>query len=129
LASIGAITAAFATYSLYTLHNYNNPTTFYDNGVKDEEYIAIANQTLEAQKFLEKYPNADIQVDRSGRLAVDYRVDTHLSIEYLRLRVFIDWRTNKTTDMFIDNTGSYITEDLLEYLETVEFPSWSKNTQ
>lgn len=124
LASVGAVIAVLASYALYTLYAHNNPGTFYDNGVADEEYIAITNQILEAQKFLEKYPNADIEVDRSGRLAVDYRVDTHLSIEgYLRLRIFIDWRTNKTQDMFIDNSGTYITENSLEYLETLKFPS------
>jgi len=123
LVSFVAIAVVFASYALSTLYDYYQPRTFYDNGVSDEEYIAVTNQTLEAQKFLEKYPNAVIQVDRSGRLAVDYRVNTHLSSEYLRLRVFIDWKTNKPTDIFIDNSGTYITENLLEHLETLNFPS------
>jgi hypothetical protein len=97
--------------------------TFYDNGVSDEEYIAITNQTLEAQKFLEKYPNSTIKVDRSGSLAVDYRVNGHLDTEYLRLRIFIDWRNNKPEDMFVDNSGTYIRENILKYLETVELPN------
>ena len=105
---------------LFTLSELNKPRTFYDNGVSDEEYIAITNQTVEAQKFLQKYPNAVTEVDRSVALAVDYRVES--LGEYLRLRIFIDWRTNKPADMFIDNSGTYTTENLLEYIETVEFP-------
>lgn len=123
LALVWAIAVVVSSYALFNLYDYYKPRTFYDNGVSDEEYIAITNQTLEAQKFLEKYPNAVIQVDRSGRLAVDYRVNTHISTEYLRLRIFIDWRNNKPADMFIDNSGTYIRENIVEYLETVEFPN------
>jgi len=47
---------------------------FYDTGISDEEYIAIAGQTEEARAFLTRYPQAEIYVDRSGALAVDYRV-------------------------------------------------------
>lgn len=119
----GMLLVVYASYSLYEYYEYNRPRTFYDNGVTDQEYIAITDRTLEAMKFREKYPNATIQVDRSGALAVDYRVDTNNQMEYLRLRVFIDWRTNKPSNMFIDNSGTYITENLLEYIEAVEFPS------
>ena len=87
-------------------------------GLVMKEYIEITSQTLEAQKFLEKYPNATIYVDRSGALAVDYRVNTNVYDRYLRLRVFIDWRTNQPADMFIDCSGTYIRKNLLEYLET-----------
>jgi hypothetical protein len=96
------------------------PRTFYDTGISDEEYIEITSQTLEAQKFLEKYPNATIFVDRSGALAVDYRVDNNMENRYLRLRIFIDWRTNQPSDKFIDCSGTYIQKNLLEYLETEE---------
>jgi len=123
LALVWAIALFISSYALFTFYDYYKPRTFYDNGVTDEEYITIANQTLEAQKFLEKYPNAVIQVDRSGSLAVDYRVNTHLSTEYLRLRIFIDWRKNKPADMFVDNSGTYIREKILEYTENVEFPN------
>ena len=118
-----AIVVVFASYALFTLYDYYKPRTFYDNGVSDEEYVAITNQTLEAQKFLEKYPNAVIQVDRSGSLAVDYRVNNIPTQEYLRLRIFIDWRKNKPDDMFVDNSGTYIREHIVEYLETVDFPN------
>ncbi len=119
-----AIIVVFASYAVLAIYRYyNTPLTFYDNGVSDEEYIAITNQTVEAQKFLEKYPDSVTQVDRSGGLAVDYRVNGHLDSEYLRLRLFIDWRSNKPEDMFVDNSGTYIKENILEYLETVEFPN------
>ena len=123
LAIVWAIAIITVSYALFTLYEYNRPRTFYDNGVTDEEYIAITNQTLEAQKFLEKYPNATIQVDRSGRLAVDYRVERYLDTEYLRLRVFIDWRNNKPEEMFVDNSGTYIRKNIVEYIEKVEFPN------
>ena len=121
LSLFAAIVVVSTSYALFTLYDYlNTPRTFYDNGVSDEEYIAMTNQTVEAKKFLEKYPNSTIRVDRSGALAVDYRLDAQGG--YLRLRIFIDWRTNTTTEMFIDNSGTYNRENILEYLETVEFP-------
>jgi hypothetical protein len=123
LSLVWAIAVVTVSYALFTLYEYYKPRTFYDNGVTDKEYIIITNQTLEAQKFLENYPNAAIQVDRSGRLAVDYRVGGHLDSEYLRLRIFIDWRKNKPEDMFVDNSGTYIKENIVEYLETLKFPN------
>jgi len=120
LALVWTIAIITISYALF-LYDYYRPRTFYDNGVADEEYITITNQIIEAQKFLEKYPNAVIRVDRSGKLAVDYRVD-HYS-EYLRLRIFIDWRKNKPEVMFVDNSGTYIKENIMEYLETLEFPN------
>ena len=102
----------------YLLHDLSRPRTFYDTGISDEEYTEIASQTLEAQKFLEKYPNATIYVDRSGALAVDYRVTNNIKNRHLRLRIFIDWRTNQPSDKFIDCSGTYIRKNLLEYLET-----------
>lgn len=123
LALVWAIAVVTVSYALFTLYEYYKPRTFYDNGVTDEEYITITNQTLEAQKFLEKYPNAVIQVDRSGSLAVDYRVNNVPTQEYLRLRIFIDWRTNKPANMFVDNSGTYIRENIQEYIETLKFPN------
>ena len=123
LALVWAIAVVISSYALLTLYDYYRPRTFYNSGVTDEEYITITNQTLEAQKFLEKYPNAVVQVDRSGRLAVDYRVGGHLDSEYLRLRIFIEWRSNKPEEMFVDNSGTYIRKNILEYIELVEFPN------
>ena len=104
----------------YLLDDLYRPRTFYDTGISDDEYIETASQTLEAQKFLEKYPNATTFVDRSGALAVDYRVDNNVKDKYLRLRIFVDWRTNQPSDMFVDCSGTYIQKDLVEYLETEE---------
>ena len=123
LALVWTIAVVTVSYALFTLYDYYRPRTFYDNGVTDEEYIAITNQTVEAQKFLEKYPDAFIQVDRSGRLAVDYRINGNNYTEYLRLRIFIDWRNNKPEDMFVDNSGTYIRKNIVEYIESVEFPN------
>jgi hypothetical protein len=88
--------------------------------ISDQEFIRIAQETVEAQKFLEKYPKATANVDRSGRLAVDFRVDTPDVTDsiYLRLRVFIDHRTFWPTERFIDCSGHYIEKGLLEYLQT-----------
>jgi hypothetical protein len=116
--SLVAVSVVLVLCGFYLLYDLYKPRTFYDTGISDEEYIEIASQTLEAQKFLEKYPNATICVDRSGALAVDYRVTNHIKNRYLRLRIFIDWRTNQPSDKFIDCSGTYIRKNLLEYIET-----------
>ena len=116
--SVVAVSVALVLGGFYLLYHLYRPRTFYDTGISDEEYIEIASQTLEAQKFLEKYPNATIHVDRSGALAVDYRVDSNVKNGYLRVRIFIDWRTNQPSDRFIDCSGTYIRKNLLGYLET-----------
>ena len=120
IVSIAAVLVVLVLGGFYFLRALyaRMPRTFYDTGTSDEEYVEITNQTLEAQKFLEKYPNATIYVDRSGALAVDYRVTNTIQDRHLRLRIFIDWRTNQPSDMFIDCSGTYIRKDLLEYLET-----------
>ncbi len=117
---IVVVALVIGTVLLYDLFRAK---TFYDTGISDGEYIKIASQTIEAQKFLEKYPNATIYVDRSSRLAVDYRVDkyqindTTQSWKGIRLRIFIDWRNNKPTSKFIDCSGTIIRKSLSEYLE------------
>lgn len=91
----------------------------------------MQRQTLEAQKFLEKYPNATAMVDRSGKLSVDFRVDKNeydasgnvVNYYYLRLRVYINPRNNRLTgEKFIDCFGKqeqkYVWNDLLGYLQT-----------
>jgi hypothetical protein len=52
--------------------------------VSDAEYIAIARSSPPAQAFYAKYTGVEAQVDRSGRLAVDFRTAE------ARLRVFIE---------------------------------------
>lgn len=97
-----------------------------DAGVSDEEYIRIAGETEEARAFLEQFPEAEILVDRSSRLAVDFRysqvvpVTTEDAWEGIRLRVFIDPESKRAEDIFIqcsDQKGSnFIETNLLEYL-------------
>jgi hypothetical protein len=58
----------------------SRPRSFYDTGITDEEYVSITNQTIIAQQFLMKYPNASTSVDRSGALAVDYRNSEYIDV-------------------------------------------------
>lgn len=118
IVSFAAVLVVLVLCGLYLIQDLSRPRTFYDTGISDEKYIEIASQTLEAQKFLEKYPNSTIYVDRSGALAVDYRVTNNIKNRYLRLRIFINWKTNQPSDKFIDCSGTYIRKNLVEYLET-----------
>lgn len=78
----------------------------------------LANQQNlnEVKAFLNKYPNAEINVDRSGRLALDYRVDQES--EYLRLRVFAD-NEGKPQEMFVecfaDGQSRFTHENITNY--------------
>ncbi len=96
---------------------------FYNNGVSDEEYVSIARVNQDAQAFLEKYPHAETSVDRSGRLAVDFRVSkrpvtsANQLWEGIRLRVFIDPKTNEPAETFIDCNSKITTKNLRQYLE------------
>lgn len=121
LTAIAVAIVFFALGALYWEHF--RPIGLHDTGISDEEYIRIATQTIEAQEFLEKYPDATTVVDRSGRLAVDFRVDKYdnagTNINYLRLRVFINPRNNRPTgEKFIDCSGKCVNYNLLEYLQT-----------
>ena len=96
----------------------------YNKKVSDNEYIEIAKQTPEAQKFLEIYPQAKASVSISGLLAVDFRVDKNYGEKdwkYIRLRIFINPRNNKATIKFIDKaiggSTTIIKKDLLKYIE------------
>jgi hypothetical protein len=96
---------------------------FYDNGVSDEEYVSIARMHHDAQAFLEEYPQAETYVDRSGRLAVDFRVTKHLVTnttqhwEGIRLRVFIDPKTNQPTETLIQYNNKIIESSVRQYLK------------
>jgi hypothetical protein len=99
------------------------PQQFYDNGVSDEEYLSIARTHPDAHAFLEKYPQAETYVDRSGSLAVDFRVtkrpvtNTSQNWEGIRLRVFIDPKTNQPIETIIQCNNRIIKSDLRQYLE------------
>ncbi len=96
---------------------------FYNNGVSDAEYVFIARVNQDAQAFLEEHPQAETYVDRSGRLAVDFRVSkrpvtsTTQLWEGIRLRVFIDPKTNQPTETFIDCNSRIIRNNVRQYLE------------
>ena len=62
--------------------------------VSDAEYIAIARNSSPAQAFYAKYAGVEVQVDRSGRLAVDLRAGG------ARLRIFIE--NDRVTDAFVE---------------------------
>ncbi len=95
---------------------------FYDNGVSDEEYISIARGHDDARAFLERYPQAKTYVDRSGTLAVDFRVAKHpltsttQQWEGIRLRVFIDPKKNQPTETFIQCDNRILKNNLQQYL-------------
>ena len=55
----------------------------------ENKLINTAKNTEEGRAFLEKYPSADIKLDNSGRLAIDFRIDNNEK-NYLRLRVFVN---------------------------------------
>ncbi|GBE18681.1 hypothetical protein BMS3Abin16_01287 [archaeon BMS3Abin16] len=88
------------------------------------KYIAIANQTAEAQAFLRRYPNATILVDDSGGLAVDFRVNEYEQTSesevppYLRLRLYVNPETNRIDGRFLECTsGNRIFIDDAEKIE------------
>jgi hypothetical protein len=104
------------------------PRQYNDDGVSDEDYIRIAAETEEARAFLDQFPEAEILVDRSSKLAVDLRFDkvlpatTEQPWEGIRLRVFIDPETKRAEDTFIqcsDHGGqsNFVEEELIDYLE------------
>lgn len=99
------------------------PKTYYDNGVSDEAYISIARLHPDAQAFLEQYPQAETYVDRSGRLAVDFRetripvTATNQEWKGIRLRVFIDPDTNQPIDALIQCDSGIIENNLLQHME------------
>ena len=99
------------------------PRQFYDNGVSDEEYISVARLHPAAQVFIELIPQYETYVDRSGMLAVDFRVtktlptETTQNWEGIRLRIFIDPNTNQPTEAFIQCNGEIVKSNLEQYLE------------
>lgn len=115
---------------LLTTVSCSKTQQYYDDGISDEEYINIASKTEEARAFLERFPEAETLVDRSGELAVDYRITkvqpatTEQSWEGIRLRVFIDPESKRAKDTIIqcsDQGGSTIVEvELIKYLEHYE---------
>ena len=96
---------------------------FYDTGISDEEYISIASTTEEARKFLTYFPRSELYVDRSGALAVDFRVtwqpisSTSQEWHGIRLRVFINPRTNQPADIFLQCDRQFVKMKIIRYLD------------
>jgi len=96
---------------------------YYDNGTSDEDYIFIAREHDDSQAFLDRYPQAEVFVDRSGSLAVDFRVTTrpaHRTTEEwegIRLRVFIDPKTNRPTATLFQCNNRIIENNVRKHLE------------
>jgi hypothetical protein len=97
-------------------------------GPSDPEYTAAAESSPEAQAFLAQFPQAEVLVDDSGNLAVDFRHNKHLptrtteSWEGLRLRVILDPEDLQPIDAFIqcknsDGENQFIYTELIEYIE------------
>jgi hypothetical protein len=109
------------------------PLQYNEDGVSDEEYIRIASAAEEAQAFLNIYPDSEIYVDRSSKLAVDFRFNKHIpastnqSWEGIRMRVVIDPKDKQVAGVFVDckdnsRKQQFIEDDLIHYLE-----QYSKN--
>ncbi|MEW5707016.1 MAG: hypothetical protein AB1743_09540 [Actinomycetota bacterium] len=73
--------------------------------VPDAKLIKVAKETSEARLFIKTYPEVLTYVDRSARLAVDFRYDpTPKNLdEYIRLRVFIDPHSLKEDGMLLEH--------------------------
>jgi hypothetical protein len=99
------------------------PKNYFDNGVSDEEYISVARNTEESRAFLVKYPQAEVIVDRSSQLAVDFRINKHpvtsttQNWEGIRLRVFIDPKTKQPAETFLQCDNKFVKESIIQYLE------------
>jgi len=65
-----------------------------DPNESDAGYIGIARNAPQVQAFYARYGGAAESVDRSGRLAVDFRAST------ARLRVFIE--NSRVVDAFVE---------------------------
>ncbi len=101
-----------------------------DFPLSDEEYVKIASSTSISKQFLQKFPDANAYVDRSGALAVDYRVDNYREIiqegtldypstaAYIRLRVFIEPNTNIPFYTMIECRSKKQSDDLYFNLDS-----------
>lgn len=96
---------------------------FYDDGVSDEEYITIASAHPDAQAFLQHAPQAETYVDRSSRLAVDFRVTRHQPTSTteewagIRLRVFLDPETKQPAETLVQCNNTLVEDEVQQVLE------------
>lgn len=108
----------------YVDHLFDTPS---EEELPNESLIRNTETLEEVNVFLEKYPDTQIEIDRSGRLSVDYRVST-LSKDnnsfvdpYLRLRVLLN-SEGEPEDMFIDcyngQSNNIEKDHIISYLKT-----------
>ena len=98
-----------------------------EKDLPNEVIIGRANQLEEAKIFLTKYPDANIEVDRSGQLAVDYRFTKPAQAgnsdvqPYLRLRILMN-PAGEPQELFTecwDGRNRHIEKnDIINYLRT-----------
>lgn len=111
-----ALVVLASGFVLATAYFFLTPRDFRLAPFSDAEYVARAERSQEARAFLAKYPEAERQVDRSGALTVDFRVER--GARYLRLRIFMDAFANRAIDAFAECSGVVVPGDPLEYLRT-----------
>jgi len=106
----------------------SRPRQYYGDGISDEENIRITGETKEARAFLDQFPESEILVDRSSKLAVDYQftkvqpATTEQRWEGIKLRVFINPDQKRAEGALIqcsdqDGGPHFINEELIRYLE------------
>jgi hypothetical protein len=128
---LASILSIFMVYILLVTSCSAWPRQYNDDGVSNEEYIRVASEIEETQTFLELFPEAEILVDRSSKLAVDYRftlaqpTTTVQFWEGIRLRVFINPESKRAEGAFIqcsDHGGqsNLVEEELIEYMKQFE---------
>ncbi|GIU72905.1 MAG: hypothetical protein KatS3mg003_2384 [Candidatus Nitrosocaldaceae archaeon] len=91
------------------------------DSIPDKQLLNYAEELDEVKTFLNRYPNAYTIIDRSGSLAIDYRVDSNN--EYIRLRVTIDPLTNRVDDIFVEcynNKSEVVRDNIINYINTKE---------
>lgn len=111
-----ALVLAAAGFGLATAYFLLTPLEYRLAPFKDQEYVARAERTEQAQALLAKYPDARRSVDRGAAVAVEFRVER--GVRYLRLRVIMDSFANRPLDTSVDCSGSIVRENVTEYLRT-----------
>lgn len=102
--------------------SYYRPQYVSPEELPDDVIIDTQKDLKEVGAFLDAYPDrTTTTVDRSGRLAVEYRVDDAGTGQYLRLRVFSDTQP-RPLEMFADcfngTNSTLYHENVLEYIES-----------
>jgi hypothetical protein len=120
-AALAALVIAGTIGSVYA--SYYRPQHALEEKLPDEVVIDSQKDLKEVDAFLDAYSDSGmlIKVDRSGRLAVDYRAEDADTGKHPRLRVFSDAQP-RPLEMFVDcfngtNSTLYY-ENVLQYIES-----------